>query len=64
MKTKDLIKLLQSMPQDADVKIIYDGEPRLDASIVYESVGGDVMITDENEPCYSKENRPKKSYLY
>lgn len=61
MKVRELIEYLQIMDQEANVKIIYDGEPRLDVNVVYKSRSEDVMLTDTHEVVYSKESRPDKN---
>lgn len=58
MIVKELIKELLNMPPEAKVKIIYDGEPRLDCSIVYLARNSKVMLTDYNENVYSIKSRP------
>lgn len=59
MKVKELIQYLELMDQDANVKIIYDGEPRLDVNVVYKARCEDVMLTDIGEIVYSIESRPE-----
>lgn len=52
MKVINLIKLLEQMPKSANVKIIYDGSPRLNANKVFLASNGKVMITDIDERIY------------
>jgi hypothetical protein len=59
MKVKDLIIELQKMPQEAMVWHLWDGEPRTEINIVYESKEGDVVTADFSEVCYSTNSRPK-----
>jgi len=58
MKVSELIEKLQKMPQEADVCLVYDGRPRLDANVIYESIKGEVLLTDFNEPVYENEDWP------
>ena len=58
MKVRNLINSLQGLPQDADVWIIYDGEARIEADVVFVARSGNVMLTDTNQPVYSSESRP------
>ena len=59
MKVNKLIEQLKTLPKNSSVYIIYDGEPRIKANLVYESVSGKVMITDFDEPVYTKKYYPK-----
>lgn len=59
MKVYELIALLCKMPQNADVYMMQDGEPRVEADIVYESNSQDVMIIGYNEPVYTPDFAPK-----
>lgn len=61
MNVQKLINRLSELPFDADVKIVYDGEPRMNVDHVFENGHGDVIITGENQPLYSDEARPKYS---
>ena len=61
MKVSDLINGLQKMPQDADVLCLWDGELRTEVNIIYESKGGDVVLADFNDVCYSTNSRPKNA---
>lgn len=58
MNVRELIHELVSLPMDAPVKIIYDGEARMDANVVYRAVSGFVVVTDCGETVYSRESRP------
>jgi hypothetical protein len=58
MKVKDLIKALQSMPQDAEVMHLWDGEARTSIEFVWEARGGDVVTSDFSMVCYSDATRP------
>lgn len=59
MKVKDLIKQLQAMPPNCHVRIVYDGEPRLDCEVVYQSRQGFIVLTDKEQVVYSTYSRPK-----
>lgn len=52
MKVINLIKLLEQMPKSANVKIVYDGSPRMNANKVFLASNGKVMITDIDEHIY------------
>lgn len=58
VKVKDLIKALQSMPQDARVLQLWDGEARTAIKHVWLSRSGDVITADNGEFCHSTETRP------
>ena len=58
MNAGELIKALQSLPQDAEVFHVWDGEPRTGINHVWLSRGGEVMTADYGMPCYSDEHRP------
>ncbi|HYG84510.1 MAG TPA: hypothetical protein VD907_06580 [Verrucomicrobiae bacterium] len=58
MKVSELIKELKKLPQDKEVGLLYDGEVRLNAGVVYESNGGKIVIADCNEVVYSDLSRP------
>ena len=59
MKVRALIEALKSMPPDADVTHLWDGEPRTAVEIVYLARGGFVVTSDFDMVCYSEESRPK-----
>lgn len=59
MKVKELIAQLTNLNPEAKVKIIYDGEPRMNLDVVYESKMGKIMVTGKNEPVYTDKYRPK-----
>lgn len=58
MKVKELIKKLETMPQDAEVFHLWDGEPRTKIVHVWLSKNGNVITSDSGEVCYSTESRP------
>lgn len=58
MNAKELKYFLQSMPDDANVKYIWDGEARSSVSHVWLSNGGDVILCDVRDGVYDAENLP------
>lgn len=58
MKVKELIRKLNEMPPDAEVKYIWDGVARTKADLTWLSRGGDVMICGYEELVYPDEERP------
>ena len=58
MKVADLVSELLTLPQDADVLSIWDGEPRTDINAVWLSRSGRVMLCDVDDVVYSEESRP------
>jgi hypothetical protein len=58
MKVKQLIELLQTMPPDADVWHLWDGEPRTEIQMAWVTRDGAVITADYDAVCYSPENRP------
>lgn len=58
MTTKQLIEKLQSMPPDAEVMHLWDGELRTTIEHVWVSRGGDVVTADCKEVAYSDCDRP------
>lgn len=61
MIVKELIKELEKLPQNANVYHLWDGEPRTQINIVYESKNGSVITSDYNQNCYSTNARPKNA---
>lgn len=59
MKAHELIKALELMPPDANVKYVWDGEARSDAEYVYVARNGDVIIMDYDECVFSTKYRPE-----
>lgn len=59
MQVKELIEKLKTMPQDAEVKHLWDGDPRTTINFVWLSKGGVVITADYDEVCYSGINRPR-----
>lgn len=58
MNVKELRDLLSTMPDDATVRYIWDGEARSTVRHAWLSRGGDVMLADEREVVYSTSSRP------
>lgn len=58
MNVGELINILETMPKDAKVFHIWDGEPRTAIDIVYLSKSGSVMTIAYNSPVYSEKARP------
>lgn len=59
MKVNQLIEILKTMPPEAKVFHIWDGEPRTEINIVYLSKAGHVMTIDNHQPIYSKMALPE-----
>ena len=59
MKVKELIDKLQSMPMDADVLHLWDGEANTTIELVWLSRDGRVITSDFGQVCYSEETRPE-----
>lgn len=60
MKVKKLIEELQKLPENSSVHIIYDGEPRMKADLVFESVSGKIIITGYDQPIYNEKYYHKR----
>lgn len=58
MRVKELKEILSTMPENAFVNCIWDGEPRSSVRHVWIARSGKVMLSDENEVVYSEESRP------
>jgi hypothetical protein len=52
MKVAELIKALEQMPEDADVKYFWDSKARTPVTNVYWSRNGDVVLSDGDEQSY------------
>jgi len=64
MIVKELIAILQKMPQEAGVFHLWDGKPRTAINIVYETKNGEVMTADYEMYCYPTNARPKEAPTY
>ena len=53
----NLIKQLEKLPQNKQVYIIYDGEPRKKANKVFLSKNGKIMITNIDETIYDENHK-------
>lgn len=58
MKVKELIKALETMPPDADVTHLWDGEARTKIEHVWLARAGFVVTADFGMICYSNDARP------
>lgn len=58
MKVKELIEALKNMDQEADVRHLWDGEPRTDIEHVYMGKTGFCITSDGFEVAYSNDGRP------
>lgn len=58
MKVKELIKELETMPQDAEVWHLWDGEARTEINVVWLARDGNVITADYDYVCYPTETRP------
>lgn len=55
---KELIEILQGLPQKAEVGVLYDGAVRADVSGAYLAQNGTVVVGCYTEPAYNDEDRP------
>ena len=58
MNVRELIEALGSLPQDAKVTYLWDGEPRSTVVHAYLARSGDVVLADDCEPVYELEDQP------
>lgn len=58
MQVKDLIKELQKMPPNAEVKHVWDGAARTDIDMVYLAQSGFVITIESDMVVYHDEDRP------
>lgn len=58
MKVSKLIEILQQMPANASVDILYDGAARTRVERVYITKGNRIIVSDAGEPIYNAEDRP------
>jgi hypothetical protein len=59
MTISEIIKVLQTMPQDSPLKVLYDGAVRASIDGIYLSQSGDIVGTSIGEPAYADIDRPK-----
>lgn len=58
MTAEQLIEVLKTMPKDAQVWHLWDGELRTKVEVVYLSRSGKVVTADYDEVCYTGKSRP------
>lgn len=58
MTAHELIIALKSMPQNAPVLMIWDGEPRSDVDEVHISSNGEVVLMEKGDAWYSRPGNP------
>ena len=58
MKVKELMAKLAAMPEDAEVRSIWDGAARSKVSAVYLARSGTVMLAEAGDVVYGTEARP------
>lgn len=61
MTKRELIEKLEGLPDDAEVKYIWDGHARTTAEEVWESRSGDIMIAGSGDVVYGTEERPEEA---
>lgn len=63
MTVGELIAQLMKLPQDQDVKMLWDGAARSDVEIVYVAKGRYIVLAPLDEPCYNDDDRPEDAPL-
>lgn len=58
MTANRLIKVLETMPGDAEVEMVYDGAARADVNCVWVAASGHVLLADIDERCLYRHDRP------
>lgn len=58
MKVSELIEKLKAMPQDAEVRHLWDGAARTEIKHVWLTREGVVVTADDGEACYNTPDRP------
>lgn len=58
MRVNELIGILQTMPEEAEVFHLWDGEARTEIIKVWFSHSGCVITADDEEECYSLDTCP------
>lgn len=61
MQVKQLIALLQEMPQEADVGCVYDGAIRTPVEAVWLARSGEVALAGIGDSVYSTRDRPESA---
>ncbi len=63
MKVSELIEALKIMPQDAEVRHLWDGEARTAIELVWLARDGNVITADHGMGCYSANTMPVDATL-
>lgn len=58
MNVAELLAALASMPPDATVRCVWDGEPRSAIRHVWLALSGGVNLADQNDVVYDPNERP------
>jgi len=58
VRARQLIEILQAMPQDAEVLHLWDGKARTTIEVVWLSRDGRIITADKGMICYDTETRP------
>lgn len=58
MEVRKLIEELKKMPQNAQVRHLWDGSTRTTVEVVYLAKNGVVVTSDYDMVCYDEEERP------
>ena len=61
MYVKELREILSTMPDDAYVRYVWDGEPRSSVRCVWLARNGAVILADRLERVYSEAARPPEA---
>jgi len=65
MTIKEIIEVLQTMPPNAKMGMLWDGAVRSYVEGIYLSRSGDVVGSPKGQPAYYDEDRPKNApYAY
>lgn len=59
MNAKELRKLLENLPDDANVKALWDGEVRSQVRHVWITRDGDIVLADQNQDVFHAADYPK-----
>jgi hypothetical protein len=63
MMVRELIEKLLTMPADASVLYVWDGEARSEVTSVWLARSGDVIMAERGQYVYSENSRPPFSPL-
>jgi len=61
MTVAKLIEVLRTMPQDAEVRYLYDGAARGFPDRVWLSNRGEVVLAEHDDPVYYQEDLPREA---